>query len=366
MIDVVIIGGGASGVSAAIELKKINNNLKVVILEQNDKILKKVLKTGNGKCNISNSGICKEKFNDFSLIEKHIKNIDIKDFFLNEGLVLKELDCGRMYPYSETSSSVVNILLESIKKYNIEVVNNYKVSDIKKEKDIFVINNDIKAKYVVFSTGSKSQEKTNGYEILKKLGHKITNLSPGLVSLETCEPTISMKGLRIKCKTIINNQDYFGELLFKENGISGIISFDISRVVNIGDVISFDLAYEYSNEELFELFKNNKKEIVLMGLFPKMIYMDILKRSNGSTKSIVQQIKDYRFTIKGKGGFENSQITVGGVSLDDIKDTFESSIINGLYITGEVLNVDGASGGYNLYFAWLSGIASAKAIASRY
>lgn len=362
MVDVVIIGGGASGIASAIELKKNNKELKVLVLEQNDKILKKLLKTGNGKCNISNNLIKQDKYNDFRLIENNQTEVDIEKFFLDEGLVLKTLDENRMYPYSENSGSVVNILLESIKKYNIDIKTNYCVLSIDKKDDFFIINNEIKSKYVIVSTGSNSQEKTNGYDILKRLGHSVSKLVPGLVNLQTKEDTKAMRGLRIKCKTLINGVNYVGELLFKENGISGIISFDISRVLKNGDVVYFDIAPEFSKMDLHKLFENRNIETVLMGLFPKMIYLDIIKRRGEDVNLIIDEIKNYKFTITGRGSFETSQITIGGVETNNIKDSFESNIVSNLYVTGEVLNVDGASGGFNLYFAWLSGIIAARSI----
>ena len=365
MKDVIIVGGGASGVCAAIELKKLNNDLKVLILEQNDKILKKLLKTGNGKCNISNSNIIKDKYNDFSLIEANINNVDINKYFLDLGLVLKETDLNRMYPYSENSGSVVNVLLEAIKKNNIEVITNYKVESLRKEKDYFIINDSEKAKYVIMATGSCAQEKTNGYELIKKLGIKVSKLQPGLVNLETKESTSALKGLRVKCKTVINNLDYYGELLFKDNGLSGIISFDISRVVKNNDVVSFDLAPEFTEEQLYQLLNSNNLDIVLNGLFPKMVSFDLLKRSNRELDKLIKEIKNYKFNIKGKGSFDNAQIALGGVCVSELKTNFEVKKIDNLYISGELIDVDGASGGYNLFFAWLSGIVAARSIVNK-
>ena len=358
MYDVIIIGGGASGCACAINLKKNNKNINVIILEQNDKILKKLLKTGNGKCNISNKYIEDSKYNDFSLIGSNIEKVNIEDFFLNEGLVIKEQDAGRMYPYSETSTSVVNIILNSLNKYDIPVKVNYKVYDVKKENDLFIINNSLKAKYIVFASGSISQEKTNGYELIKSFGHKVSELSPGLVNLITKESTQSLRGLRIKCKTVINNKDYYGELLFKENGLSGIIAFDLSRVIRENDVVSFDIAPDFSIDKLTKLLNSGDLDVILTGLFPKMLCFDLIKRSGKNIKELVKVIKNYTFKIVKKGSFDNSQITVGGVQTKEVSQCFESKIVKGLYIVGELLDVDGASGGYNLYFAWLSGIVS--------
>lgn len=357
--DVVIIGGGASGVIAALKIKKLSKK-SVCILEQNDKILKKILKTGNGKCNIFNNNIESKYYNDFSLIEKH-SEIDLEKEFLELGILVKEESDGRMYPLSESANNVVNILLEALKKEEVEIKTNYKVERLVK-KDCFKINDEIEAVNVIVATGSLAQEKTNGYNLLEKLGHNITKLKPGLVSLVTKEKTSHMKGLRVKCKE--TNFNIEGELLFKENGLSGILAFDLSRVIDKKEKLSFDLAPTLSKIALTKYFENsNNLEVSLLAIAPKMVCYDILSRSkDASIKNIVDVIKNYEFTITDRNGYDTAQITIGGVRVDEINEDFSSMKQEGLYITGEVINVDGACGGYNLYFAWLSGIIAAFSI----
>ena len=154
------------------------------------------------------------------------------------------------------------------------------------------------------------------------------------------------------------HQDYYGELLFKENGLSGIIAFDLSRVIRENDVVSFDIAPDFSIDKLTKLLNSGDLDVILTGLFPKMLCFDLIKRSGKNIKELVKVIKNYTFKIVKKGSFDNSQITVGGVQTKEVSQCFESKLVKGLYIVGELLDVDGASGGYNLYFAWLSGIVS--------
>ena len=341
-MDIGIIGGGASGCICAIKLKQ-NKDNNVTILEQNDRLLKKVLKTGNGKCNIMNNNISSLYYNDYSLIDN--QGIDVYQELLDLGLVLKELTLGRVYPYSEQSKTVINVLLKNINKSGVNVILNEEVIDIKKIDNKFKVisnNNTYFFDKVIISTGSKSQEKTNGYELVKKMGLNVTNLSPGLVPLETIENTKKLSGLRVKAKTNISNHEFTGELLFKDDGISGILTLDISRFVSKGSIVSFDLMSEYSEEDIYKLLDKDNLLDSLEGIFPKMIAMDIIDRSNNDINNIPKTIKNYTFTIKDKKGFNDSQITLGGVDTKLVDRNFECKQIKGLFITGELLNVDGA------------------------
>ena len=355
-MNIAIIGGGASGVLCAIKLKKAKPELDITLFEQNSRLLKKLLKTGNGKCNIMNSNITKEFYNDFSLFSNEF---DIKQEFLDMGLVLKELTLGRIYPYSEQASTVVNLLINELERLNVTIKVNYLVSDIKNSNNKFIINDSLRFDKVILSTGSISQEKTNGYDILKDLGLSVTPLRPGLVPIVTYEKTSHLSGLRVKAQTIIKDKKLEGELLFKDDGLSGILSLDISRLVDINDVISFDLMSEYNSNELKNIIKTKE---ALYGIFPKMLASDIIERASGDIIKIVEIIKSYKFKVKSFKGFNESQITIGGLSLKEIDNNLMVKKIPNLYVTGEVLDIDGASGGYNLYFAWMSALIVSKAI----
>ena len=327
-----IIGGGACGVITALTIKKNSPNINVTILEQNDRILKKLLKTGNGKCNIANNIITSEMYNDYSLIDDN-SDINVIKELMDYGLVLKETTLGRVYPYSEQAKSVVNVLLRDLEKYDVEICTNYLVEKITIKDSKYIINGDKEFDYLVIASGSIAQEKTNGYDLLKNLNHHITPLRPALVPIKVKEKVDHLQGLRIKCKATLNGRVLDGEILFKN---------------------------EYSEEEINNLLTGTKKEEVLEGIFAKMIVKEILSRGNNTSYII----KHLTFTISGFYGFNDGQIVRGGLKLDEISN-YESAIHSNLFIGGEVLDVDGASGGYNLYFAWLSGIVIGNNIVKR-
>ncbi len=349
-----IIGGGASGVIASLKLKKNNPNIDVILFEQNDRVLKKLLKTGNGKCNIYNSNISKEFYNDFSLFDT---SINLKQELLELGILTKELEYGRCYPYSESSKSVVSILVNDLNKYNVNVICNYNVTSISKKNNLFVINNEYSFDYLIVATGSCAQEHTNGYELLESLHHHVTGLRPGLVPIITYEKTSNLENLRVKCSASCNGYILDGEILFKSNGLSGILSLDLSRIASINDIISLDLMPEYSRNDILNLFNNSNSlyENLLM-IFNKPLAEEVIKRGNNELTNVIDIIKNFTFTVKSFRSFNDSQITIGGVFTSEVDNNFESNIVNKLYICGEVLDVDGACGGYNLSFAFMSGI----------
>ena len=364
-MKVAIIGGGACGVICALKLKKNNPNINVTILEQNDRILKKVLKSGNGKCNISNNWINEDMYNDFSLIESNL-NIDVNQELKDLGIVLKETSLGRVYPYSESAKTVVNVLLRNLDKYDVDVQTNYNVTKIGYKNNSFIINNKDNFDCLVVATGSIAQEKTLGYDLVKSLGHSVSGLKPGLVPILTLEKTDHLQGIRCKCDAYIKDRKLSGELLFKSDGLSGILSLDLSCLVSVGDVISFDLMPEFSYQEIKDLFVDESISCkdVLEGIFSKALASDLIKRSK-DINDIIENIKNYKFTVKGFKDFKEAQIVCGGVNINEVNNDLSSKVIDKLYLGGEILNVNGMSGGYNLYFAWMSGIIIANSICNK-
>lgn len=370
-MNVAIIGGGVSGVIAGINLKYNNPLLNVTIYEQNNKLLKKLLKTGNGKCNISNKDISSEKYNDFNLIKDNLDKVDVNNLLNKLGIFLKEGTLGRLYPYSFQAKKVHEILLEKIKKLKIDVCLETNVNKIEKYQDGYKvyynkdnINQSKLFNYVILSTGSKAQEQTNGYEIVKKLGINVTSLTPGLVGIKTKEATKNLKGLRWKGVVKLKEKSFEGEIQFREDGISGICVMDASNYIKEEDVLNIDLMPEYKQSELI-ILSNNKIKF-FENIFPQNLWNEILKRSKlNSLNSIIITIKNFKFTCKGKYDFNEAQITLGGIDLKEVNNNFELLKYNNLYATGEILNVNGASGGYNLFFAILSGYISSYDIINK-
>lgn len=373
-MKVIIIGGGASGVMHALYLRKLNKEIDILILEKNDRILKKLMKTGNGRCNISNSDMDAKYYNNRMFVEEiYSKYLPEKvlGYFKEIGLLLKNDSSTRLYPYSESAKTVIDTLRYELDKGNIEIKCDQEVIDIVKN-DKFKIKtktDSFISDSLIIASGSIAQESTDVYSILKKLGHKITKLEPGLVALKVEEDLRSLQGIRVKCKArvIDNKKEIYseeGELLFKDKGISGVLVLNLSRYAKSKSKISLDLFSDYPNIDNYILSFINEKSIldILSSLLPKMLAMYIVKVSDNDIYKVLYTIHNLEFTVSGDYGFTQGQIVLGGVNVNEINPDFSSKIIDGLYIIGEMLNIDGASGGYNLHFAWTSGIISALSV----
>lgn len=383
--NIAIIGGGASGVLSAILLKQ-NCKCNVTIFEKQNRILKKVLNTGNGMCNITNEN-CNDvdnilKYYNTDAINDVFRNFDVnklKETFGNIGLIINSDSNGRYYPYSKKANTVIDVFLREIEKNDIKVLTDTEIISI--EKGFLLKDNNHKVynfDYVIVASGGKSAINfdNNVYDILKRLGHNIVNVKPSLVGFKIKENIKSLSGLRFKVslnlykdnKNIASSE---GEIQFKDDGISGICVMDLSRYYNRGNYyIEIDLMSDYSEIELRKLINNyylkykNFNE-VLAGILPKMLANEICKRAN-DINQLVDLIKHYKLTIMDTYGFKFSQVSRGGISLDMIDHkSLESKLIKNLYICGEALDVDGACGGYNLHFAWASAYAVARNIGEK-
>lgn len=395
MYDVVIIGAGASGLMCALSAKLSNKNLNILLLEKNSKIGKKILITGNGRCNLGNTNISLENYNNNLLYDfkEEIESNNYLDILKQTGLIIKEDNSGRLYPYSMQSLTVCKAFTNTLKKLGVKIKCDYEVSSICKNNDIFIINNDIKAKKVVVATGGKTYPKTGstgiGYRILKSFGHEITALYPSLTSLKTDYKHIkSIAGVRFDSKVslVVNGEkkkEEHGQIQFTSDSVSGICVFNLSREVgkyldNKKSVkIVADLIPEYTFEEIkkhFLKFRNHNvidllSEIIndkLAGAIVKELELFEKKIDELSTLELdvlINMIKEFTFNIVKTGDFESSQVTTGGASLNEFYTTLESKKTTGLYATGEVLDVDGDCGGYNLAWAFTSGMIVGKSIA---
>ena len=397
MYDILVVGGGASGMMAAIAAKEENVMLSVAVVERNNRVGKKILTTGNGRCNITNKNININryhgnnlKFADFSL---SVMNLDkTLEFFKKIGMYPKFED-DKVYPYSLQASSVVDILRLKMAEYSISEICDFKCSDIKKENDVFVIissdNKKIKAKKVIVCCGGKASPKCgtdgNAYKFLQKFGHKCTSLYPSLVQLRSDSlHLIPMKG--VKTDSLINiyvDNNYikseYGELLFTDYGLSGPPIFQLSRIAskacaeNKKVFVTVDLMPEIEYDELIHALKSRNKFVpvsdFLTGMLNKLMARQILK-SSGIDKfntdsqvvsddiivNIANCIKKWKFNIIGTNSWDMSQVTAGGIDTNDFNSkTMESKLVNGLYAAGEILDIDGDCGGFNLQWAWSSG-----------
>ncbi|HHU56152.1 MAG TPA: aminoacetone oxidase family FAD-binding enzyme [Acholeplasmataceae bacterium] len=358
-----IIGGGASGIICAIAIKHQDSDANVVILEKESRIGKKILMTGNGKCNLSNLDLSLDCYNTDVIYDSLLKFDSQKciEFFERIGLMVRIDNSGRIYPYSERANNVLDILLYELKRLNVEIVCDFNVIEIKRTDEFLVYSDRYDFRnfdYLVLATGGLAHINYDyqGYEIAERLGHQITPLRPGLVGVKVKENTTPLAGLRMKANVYVGEKLSYGEVQFKKDGLSGIAIMDMSRYFMPDIKIRLDLMPDKSHDEILSFLENKNLEMALMGIFPKMIAKDLLKQSENNIYSLVNIIKNYEFTVLDTYGFTNAQITIGGVNHKEVSPfNFSSLIVDKLYIVGEILDIDGKCGGYNLHFAWTSG-----------
>lgn len=393
-MNVVVIGGGASGLVSAIYAAR--NNNKVTILEKNNVCGKKILVTGNGRCNYFNSdfNISHYRSNNLNILEEIINEENknkILNFFDSIGIVPKiKNEC--YYPYSNKAVSIQNGLLLEVQKLNIEIKDNILIDDIEYKNNFKIKTNEgvIEADKVVLATGSiaSSKDKINfGYEIIKKFGHSIIKPLPALVKLIGNETYFKeWSGIRsdVYLSLYEDNKkiaESKGEAMFTDYGISGICTLDLSGRVARGlynnklEQLKIDfLPYleedfiTYINERNKKLKNRNLTELFegmlnykLVNILLKTIKIDNNKnwnQLNEEEKNKIKNIfKSFNLNITDTKSYQEAQICSGGCPLTEINiKTMESLKQKNLYIVGELLDVDGDCGGYNLGFAWLSGM----------
>jgi len=398
--EIAVIGGGASGLIAAITARKAGK--KVTILERKERILKKVLVTGNGRCNLTNARASISNYfgKNILLIENILNNFtpqNVMDFFYELGVICNEEERGKVYPLSGQASSVVDALRFETEKLGIKIETEFYVRKIEKDGFKFKIFSEdkrkIEANRVILSTGGQSYPELgsngSGFQLAKDFGHSITKLSPAIVQLKT--EKYQVKGLQgIKADTSVtaygDNKKictYNGELLFTDYGISGNVVFNISFVMPLYKNVEFEIDFmkKFDYNELYELLRKRKKimahltmENYFNGMINKKLGQFLSKMSgieklskpvknlnDNEIRKLCTSLKKYRINILETTGFKNAQVTAGGISLDEVNtDTLESKIIKGLYFSGEVLDVYGECGGFNLQWAWASGYIAGK------
>lgn len=397
-MDIAIIGGGASGMILASMLDKKYGN--VTIYEKNTKLGKKLLLTGNGKCNFTSGDFDNLKYiynNDFAInLYNKYNNEKCLEFYKSLGIEPKlEIHKGKKYyyPKSNKSTSVYYNLLDKITTNGINIKCDCDIKSVDKKDSKYVITSNDGKKYtsdrIVFATGGLSYKKTGSdgeaLNILKKFGHKIVKPIPGLTGLITSDKDISeLKGVRVDC-TIYNEKydiEESGEVQFTEYGISGIPVFNISnkinRFIDSGEKIILNIDFEVTESDIKIRAKNlyyKKVRDFLCGLIPDELSLTILKRikidTNKSVKSLNETelkniyniLSKFEISISSYQSFDNAQVTIGGVDVTDIDiETMESKKSPGLYIIGEALDIDGICGGYNLQLCYSTACAVCRGL----
>lgn len=399
MFDIVILGAGASGTVAAITAKRKNSSLQVAIIEAMPLIGKKILAAGNGRCNLSNTDAINHKYYNKDFAAKILNKFDVNktiEFFNSIGLYTVTDDEGRIYPMSNTAASVVDALRFECERLGITVITDEKITSIKQNGDFFVLGGRHRAKKVVLACGGKASPSQgsdgSGFEILKTLDHTVNTPLPALVQLVSDNKIVrSFKGTRVRgeIKIFVENEkigNTKGEILFTEYGLSGIASMDAQRILcsyldNKKCSLTIDLVPELTKEEIRlrvdKLIKTNptlKSENLLMGFLPKKIgkglikcayvkdNMPISEISEDNLNKICDLCKTFRVYITASKSFENAQVTRGGAEVSEFDaSNLQSLKVKGLYVTGELLDIDGGCGGFNLQWAWSSGMAAGLA-----
>lgn len=399
--EIIVIGAGAAGIMAAITAAR--NHAKVTILEHTERFGKKLLATGNGRCNLTNLSQSPEYYRSdnqsfpMQVISK-FNEVQTLDFFEEIGIYTKN-KLGYVYPYSEQASVVLDLLKLELERLHVDIIYSISIKEIIKKKHRIQIITDrmtYTCDKVIMATGSKAAPKTgsdgSGYYLAKQLGHHIITPLPALVQLRCSGDYFkSLAGVRCEArlrliidrKVLVEDQ---GELQLTDYGISGIPTFQISRYAiralekGKAVVVQIDFFPEKKEKEIvsflysqFHHAPKKKIEDVLIGLFNKKLVPVLLNQANLSGKTfgkdlkeeqihrLLQKIKTFEVKVTSYNSFEQAQVCSGGVDTRELSpDTLESLKMSGVYLVGELLDVDGICGGYNLQWAWSSGYVAGK------
>jgi len=395
MQTIIVIGGGASGMMAALTASE-KPDRRVILIERQQRVGRKLLATGNGRCNLTNTGAAIEHY--------HGENRDfaapalaafppsaVLAFYRELGLVTVEEYGGRVYPLSDSANSVVDVLRFSLEAAGVEVKTACPVREVKREKSGFLVVTDaerLHADKLVVACGGAAGEKLggvmDGYTLLGRLGHKRTALYPALVQLLTApDYPRALKGVRADCRLRLLAggealAESAGELQFTETGVSGPAVFDLSRAAATGGrglVLAADFLRAYDEAAVLTLLKQRQGSLpelpaadMLTGIVHNRLGRMLVKYAGldgnaplraldgTALKRLARACKDFRLDLRGTEGFDKAQVTAGGVKTSGFNpETLESWFVPGLFACGELLDIDADCGGFNLQWAWASG-----------
>lgn len=395
MKTVIVIGGGASGIMAALSAAEDKGN-RVLLIERQQRIGRKLLSTGNGRCNLTNTGASVSDYHgaDEAFVAKALERFGVEEtlkLFFELGLVSVTEYGGRVYPLSNSANSVLDVLRFALDARGVETMTSTTVQRISKKHGVFSLvteGGELHADNVIVACGGAAGAKlggtTLGYELLRPLGHSRSSLHPSLVQL-ICDPAYphALKGVRadaalsLRCgKELLASSQ--GELQFTETGLSGPAAFDISReaaFVSKGGEVHINFLRSFDRNEVLSLLRH-KRELchgleaseLLTGIVHNRLGKMLIKYSavgggrdcgelsDTDLCAIADACADMVIPLHGVGDFNAAQVTAGGIKTSEVSPvTMESRLVKGLFICGELLDVDGNCGGYNLQWAWTSG-----------
>ena len=388
-----IIGGGASGMAAALAAAE-NPNTQVILLERQARLGRKLLATGNGRCNLTNMHANHGGYhgNDPAFFGPALQAFDVEQtlkWFASLGLLTTAEPSGRVYPYSDQANSVVDVLRLALEKPNITVKTGFEVRKIRKDGDAFVISGpeeSLEVDKLIIACGGLAGTKLGGsmagYQLLAKLGHKSTRLRPALVQLRSdWSGNVALKGVWANCKAEILHDgatvsQSIGELQFTEYGLSGPVIFETSRDVCAAPgrwTARLDFLPQVTEARLEAELQRRREtnlpmEELLTGILHNRLGRVLTKTagirgkqyanqlSTAERQELIGAVKALELVLTEPMGMDSAQVTAGGVMTEQFDpQTMESRLMPGLYACGEVLDIDGDCGGYNLQWAWSSG-----------
>lgn len=411
MFDILIVGGGASGIMAAIAAKTTFPKLKIAIVERLSRVGKKILATGNGRCNLSNRDINIDRYHGenpkfvMSAFSKFSAQKTI-DFFASLGIISKEEDGGKIFPCGGQASALLDLLRLRLIKLDIPEITDFEVAEIKSKKEGFSVKSRqgkiIDCRKIIICAGGEAgpQFGTDGsaFKLLQNLGHSKTAVYPALTRLKSSSAWHkALQGIKFDGKATLKTggkavRTEYGEILFTDYGLSGPPILQLSGEAakslshNKKTVISLDLMPEKSADEIKNtikfLIRSNPDmplEFFFSGMLNKQIGKIIVKAAGLGKLSrradslsaeeitdVSALIKCWDFEISGHTGWRDAQVTAGGIKTSEFfPSTMESRFVPGLYAAGEILDIYGDCGGFNLQWAWSSGYLAGKSAAER-
>lgn len=399
-MKVAIIGGGASGMACAISLRRKSKDIEVTVYEKLPRVLKKILVTGNGRCNLTNESSSPECYRgDAELLRPALEKYSYKstvEFFDSLGLAVRTEAEGRVYPASSQAASVVSVLMNEAETLGVRIITDSPIKSIEAKNGSFVLNGKYTADKLVIAAGGSAAKAqgTDGdsFKLLAALGVKYKTPRPALTGVIIDGFTKSLKGIRNRCEIALfeNSNELWretGEIQFNDYGISGIPVMQLSGLIgeNKNAVYSveldflpdFDMQYieGFITRQLSDC-PSKSAEVMMTGLVPKALGNYLLLEAgirkdtalkdipSANIERLEKIIKNKKYVGLTPRGFEFAQVTAGGVGTDEINpETLELRKHKGIYVTGEALDVDGLCGGHNLQFAWATGRLAADSIA---
>ena len=388
-----IIGAGASGMAAAIAAAE-NPDVQVILMERQARVGKKLSATGNGRCNLTNLHAMEGGFHgdEADFADYALDHFDVNEtlnWFSSLGLYTVAEESGRVYPYSDQANSVVDVLRFALEKPNIQLLTGFEVKKVKKIDDGFLVDGGEETVFcdrLIIACGGLAGTKLggsmSGYQLLRSFGHKCTKLRPTLVQLKSdWNGCASLKGVRANCHAEIRHEGILhsestGELQLTEHGLSGPVIFEISRDACQGRgswTAKLDFLPEKDESWLEAMLLQRKNtswraEDLLTGILHNRLgrvltqavgisgYVPIAQLEDEEIRTVVRTVKNFEVNLTEPMGMDAAQVTAGGIVTSEFDpETMESKLISGLYACGEVLDIDGDCGGYNLQWAWSSG-----------